>query len=184
MTTFSNQFLLPTAQMSDPRFFDALILVCRHSSDGAWGFIVNQPNPTMSVGGLLAEMEIDAGRDAMLTPSMRGGVLRGEAGFVLHTGLPEFESSYVVGENICLTTSRDILPHLTSPSGFTHFLLLMGFCSWQSGQLEKEIASGDWLTCPATSDVLFYPDHNKKLSMAYDNLGICPNKLSPVIGQA
>lgn len=184
MTTLSNQFLLPTAQMNDPRFFDALILVCRHSSDGAWGFIVNQPNPSMSVGGLLAEMDIDAGRDAMFMPSMRGGVLRGEAGFVLHTGLPEFESSYAVGENICLTTSKDILASLAPVPKLTHFLLLMGFCSWQKGQLEKEITAGDWLTCPAKSDILFHLNHDKKLALAYESLGLCPNKLSPIIGQA
>lgn len=184
MMSLSNHFLLPTAQMSDPRFFDALILVCRHNQDGAWGFIINEPNPVMSVGGLLAELNIDAGRDAMLIPSMRGGPLRMEAGFVLHTGLPKFDSSFAIGENICLTTSKDILPHLAPISKFAHFLLVMGFCSWQGGQLEKEIKAGDWLTCPAVGDILFHADHSKKLTMAYDSMGVCPTKLAPVIGQA
>lgn len=180
----ANQFLLPTAQMDDPRFFDALIYICRHGKDGAWGFVVNQPSSFMSVGGLLAEMNIDGGHKAMTIPAMNGGVVRPEAGFILHTGLPEFDASFAVGENVCLTTSRDILPHLAPTPKFSHFLLLMGFCSWRPGQLEKEIGMGDWLTCPAKANILFHQDHSQKMALAYQQLGVDAEFLSPVIGQA
>lgn len=182
--TFANHFLLPTAQMGDPRFFDALIYICRYGKEGAWGFIVNEPSAFMTVGGLLAEMEIDGGHEAMNIPAMKGGVLRPEAGFILHTGLPEFESSFAIGENICLTTSRDILSRLAPVSQFSHYLLLMGFCSWRAGQLEKEISAGDWLTCPARADILFHKDHTKKIELAYESMGISAELLSPIIGQA
>lgn len=180
----ANHFLLPTAQMSDPRFFDALLYICRHGKEGAWGFVVNQPSSFMSVGGLLAEMGIDGGHWAMGMPAMNGGVIRQEAGFVLHTGQPAFDASFSISENICLTTSRDILPHLAPTPKFAHYLLLMGFCSWRPGQLEKEIGAGDWLTCPAKADILFHKDHRQKLTLAYEQLGVNAEFLSPIIGQA
>ena len=40
---------------------------------------------------------------------LQGGPLRPEAGFVLHTGQPTWHSSIAVGENVCITTSKDIL---------------------------------------------------------------------------
>lgn len=184
MKSLANHFLLPTAQMNDPRFFDTLIYLCRHGKEGAWGLIVNQPSSFMSVGGLLADMNIDGGHEAMNMPAMNGGVLRPEAGFVLHTGLPVFESSFAISENICLTTSRDILTKLAPVSCFAHYMLLMGFCTWRTGQLEKELEMGDWLSCPATAGILFESNHHKKIDLVYEQLGICPDFLSPVIGQA
>lgn len=184
MKLLSHHFLLPTQKMSDERFFDTLIYICRHSSEGTWGFIINQPSSFMTVGGLLSEMNIDGGAKAMKIPAMKGGVMRLEAGFILHTGLPNYDSSFAISENICLTTSRDILSDLAPISKFTHYMVLMGFCSWKGGQLEKEINNGDWLTCPASVDILFHKEHNQKIPLVYERLGLNPNKLSPIIGIA
>lgn len=170
--------------MNDERFFDSLIYICRHGKDGAWGFIVNQPSTVMTVGGLLHDMHLDGGAAAMKMPAMNGGVLRPEAGFILHTGLPEYDMSFAISENVCLTTSRDILPHLAPVSKFSHFLLLMGFCSWTRGQLEQEIAHGDWLVCPAHSRILFHHDHSQKLTLAYQSIGLNQDHFAPIIGNA
>lgn len=179
-----HHFLIPSTHMNDPRFFDSVLYICRHSSEGAWGFIINQPSSSMSVGGLLGEMHIDAGAAAMKIPAMNGGVIRPEAGFVLHTGLPKFQSSFAISENVCLTTSRDILPHLAPTAQFAHYLLMMGFCSWGAGQLEQELQAGDWLSCPADSAILFHTPAHEKLALVHDKLGLGEHHLAPIIGQA
>ncbi len=181
--TLINHFLLPTDNMQDPRFFGALVYICRYSQDGAWGFIVNEPLAGMSVGGLLGELRIDGGSRAMMISAMNGGFLRPEAGFVLHTGLPNYDSSFAIGENISLTTSRDILPLLMGEA-VSHFLLVMGFCSWKKGQLEDEIKRGDWLTCPADAGILFHPDNSQKLALAYKKLGLSEHHASLGVGFA
>lgn len=180
----SHHFLLPTERLSDPRFFEALIYICRHSQDGAWGFVVNQPSTHMTVGSLLAEMRIDGGAAAMKIPAMKGGVMRLEAGFVLHTGLPEFYSSLALSENICLTTSKDVLSCLAPVPKVRDYMVLMGFCAWHSGQLEQEISAGDWLVCAASEEILFEKDHSKKLAKCHEKLGLNPNPLAPVVGTA
>lgn len=175
---------MPTERLSDPRFFEALIYICRHSQDGAWGFIVNQPSPHMTVGSLLAEMRIDGGAEAMKIPAMKGGVMRLEAGFVLHTGLPKFYSSLALSENICLTTSKDILTCLAPVPKVSNYMVLMGFCAWRSGQLEQEIDAGDWLVCTASEEILFEEDHSQKLAKCHQRLGLNPTPLAPVVGNA
>lgn len=184
MSSLSHHFLIPTAQMHDKRFFDALIYICRHNQDGAWGFIVNQPSTVMTVGGLLNDMGFDGGAKAMKIPAMMGGVVRLEAGFILHSGLPNYMTSFAISENVCLTTSRDILPDLAPTPKFSQFLVLMGFCSWAQGQLEKEIAHGDWLTCPADTTILFHDDPSQKLGLVYDKLGLNQNQFFGKIGTA
>lgn len=168
--------------MPDERFADTLIYICRHGADGAWGFIVNKPL-SASVGGLLHELDLPASQKAMNTPAMQGGFARPEAGFVLHTGLPDFASSFAVGENVSLTTSKDIL-RLVSGDSLPYFLLCMGFCSWSKGQLEQEIREQDWLVCPADLEILFRAKFEDRLMLAYDKLGINFDKFAPITGSA
>ena len=169
--SLSHRFLIASGQMPDERFFDALIYICRHTPDGAWGFIVNQPLHHVCVGMLLQELELPSSQLMMSTPAYHGGFVRPEAGFVLHTGLPDFSSSFAIGENVCLTTSKDVLKRISSHS-LSHFLLCMGFCNWGKGQLDKEVAQGDWLICPADVQILFGADPKDKMSLAYQKLGI------------
>lgn len=178
---FSHHFLLPTGQMSDERFLNALIYVCRHDKVGAWGFVINRPLP-VSVGSLLSELHIDAGSKAMQMAALYGGPLRPEAGFVIHTGLPCFHDSFALSENVCLTTSKDVLP-VMAKGLLSRYMMCMGFCSWQKDQLGREIAQGDWLTCHADATILFAKPSDK-LAMAYAKLGIDPELLAPAIGQA
>lgn len=184
-TKFKNlahHFLLSSPSLDDEIFSGALIYVCRHTRDGAWGFIVNRPLPA-SVGGLLSELDLPSSQLAMNTPALDGGPMRPEAGFVLHTGLPDYASSFAVGENVCLTTSKDILENLSADS-LEHYLVCMGFCSWGKGQLEDEVAAGDWLVSPCDLQILFGTPYDERLDKAYDKIGVNPHAFVSITGYA
>lgn len=170
MSNLTHHFLIPSPTMSDERFGEALIYVCRHTKEGAWGFIINKPLPT-PVGMILHDFSLPSPLSTMNTPLMHGGFVRPEAGFVLHTGLPNFTSSFVVGENVCLTTSKDILERI-SQEAIEHYLLCMGFCQWSGGQLEKEIRHGDWFGAPSDLKILFKTAFHMRLKDAKDSIGI------------
>lgn len=179
----THHFLLPTPTMDDERFFDTLIYICRHTLQGAWGFIVNQPLKVGSVGAILDEMGLPSSQKATNTPAMHGGFVRQEAGFILHTGLPDYASSFVIGENVCLTTSKDILQRLSNDE-LTHYLLCMGFCTWGAGQLEQEVGQGDWLICPADLQILFGAKFDERLPKAYQKIGIDLDRYTDQVGRA
>ncbi|MFC0820902.1 YqgE/AlgH family protein [Moraxella marmotae] len=179
---FTHHFLLPSTQMADDRFTDALIYLCRHNADGAWGFVVNRPLSS-SVGGLLAELDLPVTAKAMQTLAMDGGPVRPDAGFVLHTGQPDYKSSFVISENVCLTTSKDILQQLAF-DGLSHYLLCMGYCNWGRGQLDAEIRAGDWYVCPADLPTLFMTPFDERLKACYDKLGIDLDRLTDSFGYA
>lgn len=178
----AHQFLIASPSLDDERFLGKLIYVCRHTLEGAWGFIINQPLST-SVGGLLNELGLPSSQRAMNTPALDGGPIRPEAGFVLHTGLPDYGSSFAIGENVCLTTSKDILEHLAADS-LAHYLVCMGFCSWHKGRLERELVAGDWLLCPPDLEILFGISFDERLSKAYDKIGVNPHTFVLSTGSA
>lgn len=178
----THHFLAPSIQMDDERFIDTLIYICKHNADGAWGFIINQPLDA-SVGGLLSELDLFTSQTTMNTPAMNGGPVRGEAGFVLHTGLPDYKSSFAISENICLTTSKDILEDI-SLDRVKHYLLCMGYCNWGKGQLDQEIANGDWLAYPADLSTIFAIDAKDRLACIYDKIGIHRHMMIDHIGSA
>lgn len=169
--------------MSDPRFFDTLIYICQHTTDGAWGFIINQPLSLGSVGSVLQEFGVPSPTHTMHTPAMHGGFVYPEAGFVLHTGLPNFKASVPVGENVCLTTSKDILKHL-GKNTLSHYMLLMGFCQWSKGQLDEELKQGDWLVCPCDLQILFRADFKDRLALARQKIALPTQEMLPVVGRA
>lgn len=161
--------------MDDERFFDSVIYICRHSNNGSWGFIINQPTE-FSIGELLDKLDLPTNEHTAQTPAMHGGPVRPEAGFVLHTGLPDYKSSFVIAENVCMTTSKDIIERL-GQGQLRHSMLCMGYCNWEKGQLEQEIANGDWLVCPADLQTLFALPFEERLAHSYAKLGVEPTKL-------
>lgn len=177
-----HHFLIPSAQMGDERFKGAVIYICRHTPEGAWGFVINRPLP-VSVGGILSELDLGVTATLMNTPALDGGPVRPEAGFILHTGQPDYKSSFVISENICLTTSKDILGHLSN-DGLRHYLLCMGYCNWGKGQLDAEVAAGDWHACAADLPTVFSTPFDERLSACHDKLGIDPDRLITTYGYA
>lgn len=172
----THYFLVPSPSMDDERFRDALIYICRHSSAGAWGFIINQTHPFLSVGGLLGELDLPSSYRTISTPVMHGGFMRPEAGFVLHTGQPNFTSSFVIGDNVCLTTSKDVLKWIAD-DGLSYYLVCMGFCNWAKGQLEQEILAKDWFIYPADAMTIFGDDFDKRLAKIRRKLHLATDDL-------
>lgn len=178
----AHHFLVPTWQMDDPRFLDTVIYICRHSDTGSWGFIINRPTE-FSIGALLDKLELPTNEHTAQTPAMHGGPVRPEAGFVLHTGLPDYKASFVIAENICMTTSKDIIEHL-GQGKLRHAMLCMGYCNWTKGQLEQEIADGDWLVCPADLQTLFGLSFDERLPHILGKLGVNQAQFLHTTGRA
>ena len=103
----THRCLIAPPDMADDFFANTVIYVARHDEDGAQGIIINRPSD-LQIKELLNDLEIDAD-NVHPHAVLQGGPLRPEAGFVLHTGQPTWHSPIAVGENVCITTSKDIL---------------------------------------------------------------------------
>lgn len=185
-----DQFLIAMPGMKDDRFSRSVIYVCAHSEEGAMGIIINQAQQ-MRFPDLLVQLGIvDENSAIRLPPQTRdfvvrnGGPVDRSRGFVLHTDDYRVDSSLPVSEDICLTATVDILRAISKGRGPRQALMALGYSGWGAGQLEREIVENGWLTCPATSELLFDADIDRKYDRVLASIGIDATRLSHFAGHA
>ena len=185
-----DQFLIAMPGMQDENFARAVIYVCAHSEEGAMGIVINRVQP-LRFPDLLVQLGVVDEKQAIRLPQpardllvRNGGPVDRSRGFVLHSDDYIVDSSLPVSEDICLTATIDILRAISKGSGPRHALMALGYAGWGAGQLEREIIDNGWLTCPASQDMLFDGDIDRKYDRLLASLGIDMAHLSPSAGHA
>lgn len=185
-----DQFLIAMPGMKDERFARSVIYMCAHSEEGAMGLIINQIQP-LRFPDLLVQLGIMNEQEAIRLPAKtrdfvvrNGGPVDRSRGFVLHSDDYTVESSMPVSEDVCLTATIDILRAISSGKGPRHALMALGYAGWDAGQLETEISANGWLTCPASAELLFDTDIDRKYDRILASIGVDLTHLSHVAGHA
>ncbi len=171
-TSLANHLLVALPSLTDETFARSVALICQHDGNGTMGVLVNQPSE-YTVGEVLAQMDIRT-EDDRLQASMvlNGGPVHPERGFVIHDDPRPWDSSLAVGDDLYLTTSRDILEAMARGDGPANALVALGCAGWSSGQLEQELAENSWLTVPADSALLFATPLEERWQGAAAQLGV------------
>jgi putative transcriptional regulator len=182
---FTHQCLIAMPDMQDNRFMHAVTYIVRHDEDGAVGLVVNRPLE-LTIGELLSEVRLPVmgGRPPLEQPVLYGGPVSTEAGFVLHEEIGHWNSSLEVEDNICVTSSRDILDAISQGKGPSRYQIMLGYAGWAAGQLEKEIVENAWLVCPADAPLLFDLPYDLRWEAAARRIGVDVNLLSAQVGHA
>lgn len=185
-----DQFLIAMPGMKDDRFARSVIYICAHSEEGAMGLIINQVQQLL-FPDLLVQLDILNESQAIRLPARardlvvrHGGPVDRSRGFVLHSDDYMVESSMPVSDEVCLTATVDILRAISTGGGPRHALMALGYSGWGAGQLENEIAENGWLTCPASVEMLFDLDIERKYDRILASIGVNPAHLSIDAGHA
>jgi len=176
--------LISMPQMEDENFVRSLVYICEHSEKGAMGLVINRAND-IAFTDILPQLDIsDANVTDVEQPIFTGGPVQPEHGFVLHTPLrnKQWKSSIRVSEDLCLTTSSDVINDIAHAAGPEHSLIALGYAGWGPGQLEQELVENAWLCCPFDADIVFNMAPEDRFQAAADLLGIDINLISTKIG--
>ena len=183
----TDHFLIAMPAMTDPYFSKTLIYIAEHNAQGALGLIVNRPTE-LNLATLLERISIPLApkTSAWLAacPTLFGGPVQTDRGFVLHRPLGKWQSTLIVTPDIGLTSSRDILFALAQDSRPQEMLVALGYAGWGAGQLEHELAQNSWLTVRASAHILFELPYEEKLASAMETLGVKLAHLSESAGHA
>jgi putative transcriptional regulator len=90
----------------------------------------------------------------------------------------------VIGEQLGLTSSKDVLEAVAAGQGPPELLVTLGYAGWGPGQLEQELAQNAWLTVPASPDLIFSTPVAQRFDQAIKLLGFDPAFLSASAGHA
>lgn len=189
--TLEGHFLISMPGLEDGLFSRAVIYLCAHSSDGAMGLIINKPSDRVRFSFLLSQLAVlptatdglpEAGREMIV---LDGGPVEPGRGFVLHsTDYLNGLSTVMMGEQIALTATLDVLRAIANGSGPKKALFCLGYAGWAPGQLEQEMQANSWLSVRASQDILFETDYALRYESALRSLGIEPALLSMEAGHA
>lgn len=182
---FTHQCLIAMPEMQDGRFAHTVTYIVRHDEDGAVGLVLNRPLE-LTVSELLTEVRLPviAEFPRPEQPVLYGGPVSTEAGFVLHQDKGHWNSSMEVDDNLCVTSSRDILDAISHGKGPARYQIMLGYAGWGAGQLEKEIAENAWLVCPADAGLLFEMPYDQRWEAAARRIGVDVHLLSAQVGHA
>ncbi len=152
ITDLAGNFLVAVPRMEDPNFKRAVVLVCEHTKEGAFGIIINRILMN-SFKPLLPAFEIEKSKVDL--PIYYGGPVRPEQGYVIYSPFDKEYGAMKVTETLAVSTSKDILHDISKGKGPERFMLALGFSGWAPYQLEEELMMDSWLVAPLSYDVVF-----------------------------
>ena len=157
----NGQLLVATSDMRDPRFRETVILMVRHSKDGAMGLVINRPAGDQRLSRILQDLGDDGANASGSLPIYIGGPVQPELGFILHTTDYRRAGIIDVTGDIAVTATREIVRDIAAGAGPKKFMLIFGYAGWGPGQLEGELARGSWYTAPLDLPLVFDLDRDR-----------------------
>ncbi len=152
--------LIASAQIQDPRFYHAVVLILQHTKDGAFGIIINHPLATEKIAALLAAAGDDDKTVEGTIPVCLGGPVQPELGFVVHSADYRTTDTMPVDGKVAMTASKEALKDIGHGKGPKKYFFAFGYAGWGAGQLEGEIARNDWFTAAEDSALVFDDDRD------------------------
>jgi len=140
--------LIAPAHLSDPNFKNTVVLVMQHDAQGALGVVLNRPT-SRPMRDLWQEL---GGASCTCRQVVRfGGPVSGPL-VALHTE-PALSEMRVIGDVYCALSAAHIGELLGEERELVRFYA--GYCGWEAGQLDAELATGSWLTTQARHEDVF-----------------------------
>lgn len=148
--------LVARAQLRDPNFGDSVVLVMNNVGAAPVGLVVNRPT-RVTVSHLFP----DLGRLARLDDRVYygGPVSLGTVSFLFRADAPPDDATRVVDGVYASTDAKLLRKLLERDKPMEGLRVFVGFSGWGPGQLENEIARGDWTLAPVDLEVLFGRKH-------------------------
>jgi putative transcriptional regulator len=150
--------LIASAQIGDPRFHHAVVLLLRHDKGGAFGIVINRPLAEETIAKLLESTGDDGAGVEGSVRVFGGGPVQPELGFLLHSADYHRVETMAVDGKVAMTGSKDALRDIARHKGPQKYLFALGYTGWGPGQLEAEIARQDWFTTPEDPALVFDED--------------------------
>jgi putative transcriptional regulator len=183
-SNLTNHFLVAMPGMGDSNFDGSVVFVAEHGPTGALGLVINRPME-IDLGTLFERIDLKLDSERLSrSPVYYGGPVQTDRGFVLHRPQGTWGSTVSIGDDVGLTSSKDVLEAVAAGNGPENLLVTLGYSGWGPGQLEDEIARNAWLTTPADVAVIFDAPAEQRLNRAFGLLGIDPVFLSSAAGHA
>jgi len=150
MQDLKGKILISSPTMDDEKFKDTMIFIVEHNNDGAIGFVINQ----LFDKTLNNLVEFSNSRPF---PLYYGGPVDNEHIFFIHCNTAIIQEGTFVIDNIFYSGNfKQVIEGINQKTLSTMDIkLLIGYCGWNTLELEQEIEEGSWIVIPSTIEMVF-----------------------------
>jgi putative transcriptional regulator len=188
MFSLAPALLLSMPQLVDRNFNRTVVLLCKHSEEGAFGLVVNRP--LTATGRVIVDLDppVTPDRDLQVwiggpVEPQRSWILVGEERDVKSTPAPDnppigdATRGERIADGLYLSTSPELLRRLLEPQPPTRARLMVGYSGWGPGQLEAELQASAWLISDINRELIFDTPAERMWEAAIRRLGADPAAL-------
>lgn len=159
MQIAAGQILTSSATIDDPNFRGSVVLITEYNEAGAMAFVINK----------LFERPLNALVEFSSSPAFplyQGGPVDTEHLFFIHRhhelipGGTKISGDIYLGGDFAKAVS--LINNKTLDGG--DIKIFIGYCGWDAGELEAEIAEGSWNITEAAAGIAFNEELNSLLT--------------------
>lgn len=184
LASLKGHFLVAMPNLMDPNFFQTVTCISEHTEGGAVGIVINRIHPGLTIKSIFDELKISYTIDAESVPIHVGGPVHIGEIFILHGPPFHWEGCLMTTATLAMSNTLDILEAIATNQGPEFYLIALGCAGWGQGQLESEIKSNAWLTCPIVDEIVFDVAVDRRWTEAVKRMGIDLSLLSDSAGHA
>lgn len=158
-SALEGKLLVARPTMPSNLFSYSVVLLMRHDSEGAFGFILNRPGGEAKLADLMKDLEQPLPDPMPANPSLGmylGGPVEIGTLFLLHSAdLPSADTISIAGRYV-LSKPLEMMNRMAKTGEAPkHAMLFLGYSGWGPGQLDNEIKRGDWEVIEPGDDLVF-----------------------------
>jgi putative transcriptional regulator len=160
-TSLAGQLLIASPELRQLPFDHAVILLAKHTREGALGIIINRPAKTHPIADLLTALSADIAGVHGDIQIFIGGPVDPGVGFVVHSAEYQTHDTLDIDGHVALTIAPEVLRDIGLDKGPRKSLAAFGCAGWAPSQLDDELAHGVWITVPEDPALVFDDDRAK-----------------------
>jgi putative transcriptional regulator len=146
------RFLIAGRNLLDPNFAETVVLLLDYDVRGAMGIVINRPTAARLASALPDIQELRDRPDRVHL----GGPVAGNLMLLLVRSATTPQSSQRIFDDVYATGSLTVLRQVIGKTGKTARVRgYAGHAGWGPGQLDREIARGDWHVSTADAGTVF-----------------------------
>ena len=144
-------FLLASPRLGDPRFAQTVVLLLEYDETGTLGLVVNRPTE-LTLHDVLETPLPNSAEHLVFS----GGPVEHRRLIALLRSTDAVEGAARVAGDIHASGSVDTLRRMLERDGHAADVhTYLGYAGWSPGQLDAELARGDWIVTPADAASIF-----------------------------
>lgn len=152
-TPKKGDFLVASRELRDPNFYQTVVLLVGYDTEGSMGLVINRMTQ-VPISQVFPESEVLSKIDGRIY--LGGPVSMNQFFILVQSKIPPANSLHLLDD--LYLSDLTYLQGVLSQNSHSVFRVYAGYAGWGPGQLDQELARGDWHVLPGEHESVLSDD--------------------------